>query len=79
MAVIMYFSLYRSKGILTVEDAWVLPVRMCYRRDAISPINIEFIVFVRYILTVCLPVLDICAILYVINSVHVVLGSDFAI
>ena len=62
-----------------MEDAWVLPVRMCNRRDAIPPINIEFIVFVRYILTVCLPVLDICAILYVINSFHVVLGSDFAI
>ena len=62
-----------------MEDAWVLPVRMCNRRDAIPPINIEFSVFVRYILTVCLPVLDICTILYVINSVHVVLGSDFAI
>ena len=46
-----------------MEDAWVLPVRMCNRRDAIPPINIQFIVFVRYILTVCLPVLDICAIL----------------
>ena len=62
-----------------MEGAWVLPVRMCNRRDAIPPINIECVVFVRYILTVCLPVLDICAILYVVNSVHVVLGSDFAI
>ena len=58
-----------------MEGAWVLPVRMCYRRDAIPPINID----VRYILTVCLPVLDFFTILYVINSVHVVLGSDFAI
>ena len=48
-----------------MEDAWGLPVRMCNRRDAIPPINIEFSVFVRYILTVCQPVLDICAILYV--------------
>ena len=46
-----------------MEDAWVLPVRMCNSRDAIPPINIEFGVLVRYILTVCLPVLDICAIL----------------
>ena len=59
-----------------MEGAWVLPVRMCNRRDAIPPINID----VRYILTVCLPVLDFFfTILYVINSVHVVLGSDFAI
>ena len=58
-----------------MEGAWVLPVRMCNRRDAIPPINM----IVRYILTVCLPVLDFCTILYVINSVHVVLGSDFAI
>ena len=66
-----------------MKDAWVLPVRMCNRRDAITPINVEFVVFVRYILTVCLlvclPVLDICTILYVINSVPVVFGSDFAI
>ena len=62
-----------------MEDAWVLPVRMCNRRDAISPINVKSGVLVRYVLTVCLPVLDICAILYVINSVPVVLGSDFAI
>ena len=62
-----------------MEDAWVLPVRMCNRRDAIPPINVEFGVFVRYILTVCLPVLDICTILFVINSVPVVFGSDFAI
>ena len=60
--------------ILTVEGARVLPVRMCNRRDAIPPINID----VRYILTVCLPVLDFLQ-YYVINSVHVVLGSDFAI
>ena len=53
----------------------VLPVRMCNRRDAIPPINMN----VRYILTVCLPVLNFCTILYVINSIHVVLGSDFAI
>ena len=52
---------------------------MCNRRDAIPPINVEFGVLVRYVLTVCLPVLDICAILYVINSVPVVFGSDFAI
>ena len=58
-----------------MEGAWVLPVRMCNRRDVIPPINID----VRYILTVCLPVLDFFTILYVINSVHVVLGSDFAI
>ena len=59
-----------------MEGAWVLPVRMCNRRDAIPPINID----VRYILTVCLPVLGFFfTILYVINSVHVVLGSDFAI
>ena len=58
-----------------MEGAWVLPVGMCNRRDAIPPINMN----VRYILTVCLPVLNFCTILYVINSVHVVLGSDFAI
>ena len=59
-----------------MEGAWVLPVRMCNRRDAIPPINTN----VRYILTVCLPVLNfVFTILYVINSVHVVLGSDFAI
>ena len=58
-----------------MEGAWVFPVRMCNRQDAIPPINMD----VRYILTVCLPVLDFCTILYVINSVHVVLGSDFAI
>ena len=52
---------------------------MCNRRDAIPPINVEFGMFVSYILTVCLPVLDICTILYVINSVPVVLGSEFAI
>ena len=51
-----------------MEDAWVLPVRMCNRRDAIPPINVEFGVLVIYILTVCLPVLDICAILYVIKG-----------
>ena len=62
-----------------MEDAWVLPVRMCNRRDAIPPINVEFGVLVRYVLTVCLPVLSICTILYVINSVPVVFGSDFAI
>ena len=62
-----------------MEDAWVVPLRICNRRDAIPPINVEFGVLVRYVLTVCLPVLDICAILYVINSVPVVLGSDFAI
>ena len=62
-----------------MEDAWVLPVRMCNRRDAIPPIDFEFGVLVRYVLTVCLPVLDICTILYVINSVPVVLGYDFAI
>ena len=45
---------YGSKGILTVEGAGVLPVRMCNRRDAIPPVNTD----VRYILTVCLPVLD---------------------
>ena len=59
-----------------MEGAWVLPVRVCNRRDAIPPINMN----VRYILTVCLPVLNfVFTILYVINSVHVVLGSDFAI
>ena len=59
-----------------MEGAWVLPVRMCNRRDAIPPINTD----VWYILTVCLPVLDfVFTILYVINSIHVVLGSDFAI
>ena len=59
-----------------MEGAWVLPVGMCNRRDAIPPINMN----VRYILTVCLPVLNfVFTILYVINSVHVVLGSDFAI
>ena len=74
-----------------MEGAWVLPVRMCYRRDAIPPISYSscvivempflrlVIIVVRYILTVCLPMLDFCTILYVINSVHVVLGSDFAI
>ena len=35
---------------------------------------------VKYILTVCLPVLDFFFLqYYVINSFHVVLGSDFAI
>ena len=63
MTVIIYCSLYRSKGILTVEDAWVLPIIMCNRQDAIPLINVEFGVLVRYVLTVCLPVLDICAIL----------------
>ena len=29
------------------------------RRDAIPPINVEFGVLVRYVLTVCLPVLSI--------------------
>ena len=59
-----------------MEGAWVLPVRVCNRRDVIPPINMN----VRYILTVCLPVLNfVFTILYVINSVHVVLGSDFAI
>ena len=37
-----------------MEGAWVLPVRMCNRQDAIPPINTD----VRYILTVCLPVLN---------------------
>ena len=37
-----------------MEGAWVLPVIMCNRRDAIPPINMN----VRYILTVCLPVLN---------------------
>ena len=37
-----------------MEGAWVLPVRMCNRRDAIPPINMN----VRYILTVCLPVFN---------------------
>ena len=54
-----------------MEDASVLPVRMCNRRDAIPPINVEFSVLVRYVQTVCLPVLNICTILYVINSVPV--------
>ena len=62
-----------------MENAWVFPVRMCNRRDAIPPINVEFGVLVRYVLTVCLPVLNICTILYVINSVSVDFGSDFAI
>ena len=44
-----------------------------------SPINVEFGVLVRYVLTVCLPVLDMRAILYVISSVPVVFGSEFAI
>ena len=35
---------------------------MCNRRDAIRPINVEFGVLIRYVLTVCLPVLDICTI-----------------
>ena len=30
-------------------------------------------------MTECLPVFSICSILYVINSVPVVFGSDFAI
>ena len=42
-----------------MEDAWVLPVRMCNRRDAIPPINVELGVLVRYVLTVCLPVFSI--------------------
>ena len=62
-----------------MEDAWVLPVRTCNRRGAIPPINVEFGVLIRYVLTVCLPVLNICTILYVINIVPVVFGSDFAI
>ena len=61
-----------------MEDAWVLPVRMCNRRDAIPPINVAFGVLVIYVLTVCLPVLSIGTILYVINSVPVAFGSDFA-
>ena len=59
-----------------MEDAWA---RMCNRRDAILPINVEVDVLVRYVMTVCLPVLSICTVLYVINSVPVVFGSDFAI
>ena len=59
-----------------MEDAWVLPVRICNRQDAIPPINVELGVLVRYVLTVCLPVLNICTILYVINSGPVVFGSD---
>ena len=47
-----------------MEDARVLPVRMCTRRDVIPPIcDIITDVLVRYVLTVCLPVLDICTIL----------------
>ena len=61
-----------------MEDALVLPVRMCNRRDATPPINVEFGVLVRCVLTRCLPVLSICTILYVMNSVSVVFGSDFA-
>ena len=59
-----------------MRDEWVLPVRMCKPRDAIPPIRMWC---VRYVLTVCLPVLNICKILYVINSIPVVFGSDFAI
>ena len=55
-----------------MEDAWVLPVRMCNRRDAIPPINVEFGVLVRYVLTVCLPVLNI--IIYNIMSLTASLG-----
>ena len=62
-----------------MEDAWVLPVRMCNSRDVIPPINVEFGVLVRFVLTVCLSVLNICTKLYVINSVPVVFGYDFAI
>ena len=62
-----------------MENAWVLPVRMCNRRDAIPPINVEFSVLVRCVLPVYLPVLNIRTILYVINSIRVVFGSDFAI
>ena len=47
-----------------MEDTWFLPVRMCNRRDAIPPINVEFGVLVRYVLTVCLPVLSTCIIIY---------------
>ena len=54
-----------------MEDACVLPVRKCNRRDAVPPINVEFGVLVRYVLTVCLPVLSIYTLLYVINSVPV--------
>ena len=46
-----------------MEDACVLPVRMCNRQDAIPPINVETGVLVRYVLTLCLPVLSICTIL----------------
>ena len=42
-----------------MEDAWALSVRRCNHRDAIPPINVEFGVLVRYVLTVCLPVLSI--------------------
>ena len=31
-----------------MEDAWVLPVRMCNRRDAIPPIKVEFGVLDMY-------------------------------
>ena len=61
-----------------MEGAWVLPVSLeCVIVE--MPFLRLLNVVVRYILTVGLPVLDICTILYVINSVHVVLGSDFAI
>ena len=60
-----------------MEDAWV---RMCNRRDAIPPIcDIIIDVLVWYVLTVCLPLLCICTILYVINSVPLIFGSEFAI
>ena len=55
----------------------VLPVRMCNRRDAIPPINVESGVLVRYVLCVCLCWIYVQY--YVINSVSVVLGSDFDI
>ena len=60
-----------------MEGAWVLPVRMCNRRDAIPPISSYRCQIYSDCVSAC--VRFVFTILYVINSVHVVLGSDFAI
>ena len=60
-----------------MEGAWVLPVRMCNRRDAIPPISSYGCQIYSDCVSACVRFFFI--ILYVINSVHVVLGSDFAI
>ena len=61
-----------------MEGARVLPVRMCNRRDAIPPISSYRCQIYSDCVSACVRFFFF-TILYVINSIHVVLGSDFAI